>query len=188
MADVKLNPAFESIRGKVGNLVFKTFEGREIVARMPDFGDRVFTDAQKAVQEEFRKAARYGETVMADDVARKLYEKAAESRKQPLFSLIMQDFLNDPRVDEVDLSGYSGQSGEKIYVLASDDFEVAAVHVAISRESGEPIESGAAAKTAADPGRWMYTTTASAPPGTPVKIQVSVTDRPGHTVTRTETK
>ena len=55
MANVKLNPAFESIRGKVGDLVFKTFEGREIVASMPDFGDRVFTDAQKAAQERFRR-------------------------------------------------------------------------------------------------------------------------------------
>ena len=188
MANVKLNPAFESIRGKVGDLVFKTFEGREIVASMPDFGDRVFTDAQKAAQERFRKATGYGKTVMADEQARKLYEHVAKSRHQPLFSLIMQDFLNDPRVDGVDLSAYSGQSGEKIYVLASDDFEVAAVHVAISRESGEPIESGAAMKATDGTGRWMYTTTASAPPGTPVKIQVSVTDRPGHTVTRTETK
>jgi hypothetical protein len=188
MANVKLNPAFESIRGKVGDLVFKTFAGREIVASMPDFSGQVFTDAQKAAQEKFRKAAGYGEIVMADEQARKLYEQVAKSRKQPLFSLIMQDFLNDPHVDEVDLSAYSGQSGEKIFVRASDDFEVAAVHVAIAKESGEPIENGAAVKTAADPGRWMYTTTASAPPGTPVKIQVSVTDRPGHTVTKTETK
>ena len=188
MASVKLNPAIESIRGKVGNLVFKSFEGREIVAQMPDFTGRVFTDAQKAAQERFRKAAGYGETVMADEQAKTLYEQVAKSRKQPLFSLIMQDFLNDPHVDEVDLSGYKGQTGEKIFVLASDDFEVAAVHVAISRESGEPIEAGAAVKTAADPGRWMYTTTSSAPPGAPVKIQVSVTDRPGHTVIRTETK
>ena len=188
MAHLKLNPAIESIRGRLGDFVYKTFEGQDIVTRVPDFSDRVLSDAQKAAIEKFRKASGYGKLVMADEQARKLYEQVAKSRHQPLFSLIMQDFLNDPRVDEVDLSAYSGQSGEKIYVLASDDFEVAAVHVAISRESGEPIESGAAVKATDGSGRWLYTTTASAPPGTPVKIQVSVTDRPGHTVTRTETK
>ena len=59
-------------------------------------------------------ASGYGKLVMADEQARKLYEQVAKSRHQPLFSLIMQDFLNDPRVDEVELSVYSGQSGEKI--------------------------------------------------------------------------
>ncbi len=188
MAHVKLNPAFDEVRGRIGNLVFKQFADREYVTLMTDFSGLTVTDAQKAVRDKFRRASWYGKMVMADEQARKLYEELAKSRKQPLFSLIMQDFLTDPRVEEVDLSAYSGQAGEKIYVLASDDVEVTAVHVAISRESGEPIESGAAAKAADGSGRWLYTTTASAPPGTPVKIDVTVTDRPGHTVTRTETK
>ena len=36
MAKVKLNPTLEAIQGKVGDLVFKRWEGDEIVARMPD--------------------------------------------------------------------------------------------------------------------------------------------------------
>ena len=71
---------------------------------------------------------------------------------------------------------------------ASDDIDVVSVHVAISKATGEPIESGAAVKTAADPGRWTYTTTASVAPGTPIKVEVGATDRPGHTGTKTETK
>ncbi len=188
MAHVKLNPAFDEVRGRLGNLVFKQIGDREYVTRMPDLSGQAITDAQKAVREKFRRASWYGKTVMADEQARKLYDEVAKSRKQPLFSLIMQDFLNDPRVDEVDLSAYSGQAGEKISVMASDDFEVAAVHVTISTESGDPIESGAAVKSAEGSGRWIYTTTAPAPPGAPVTIALSVTDRPGHTVTRTETR
>ena len=188
MPVIKLNPAFDEVRGRFGNLVFKRFFGKVIITHVPDFTGQVQTDAQKAVREKFRRASWYGKTVLADEQTRKLYEEVAKSRKQPLMSLIMQDFLKDPHIDEVDLSAYSGQSNEKIYVRASDDFKVATVNVAISRESGEPIESGAAVQPADDPGRWLYTTTAAAPPGTPVKIQVSVTDRPGHTVTRTETK
>ena len=188
MAHLKLNPAFDEVRGRFGNLVFKRYAGQLIMSRMPDFSGLVATDAQKAVREKFRRASWYSKTVMADAEAKKLYEQAAESRHQPLFSLIMEDFLTDPRVDQVDLSAYSGQAGEKIYVVASDDFEVAAVHVAISRTTGEPIESGAAVISADGAGRWTYTATTSVTPGTPVKIDVSVTDRPGHTVTRTETK
>ena len=188
MAIVKLNPAFDEIRGRFGNLVFKKLRDREYMAHMPDLTGRTVSDAQKAVRDKFRRAAWYGKAVIADEQARQLYEDLAKSRNQALFSLIMQDFLTDPRIEEMDLSGYSGQTGEKIFVLATDNVEVASVRVAISRESGEPIESGAAVKDAADPVRWMYTTTSSAPPGAPVKIQVSVTDRPGHTVTKTQTK
>ena len=188
MASVKLNPAFDEVRGRFGNLIFKKLGDREYMARMPSLTGLTVTDAQKAVRDKFRKASWYGKMVMADEQARKLYEELAKSRKQPLYSLIMEDFLTDPRVDEVDLSAYSGQAGEKIYVLATDDVQVASVRVAIARGSGEPIESGAAVKAADGSGRWLYTTSASAPPGTPLKVQVSVTDRPGHTVTRTETK
>ncbi len=188
MAHVRLNPAIESIRGRVGDFVYKTFEGQDIVTRVPDFSNRVLTDAQKAAIEKFCRAAGYGKIVMADEQAKTLYEQVAKSRHQPLFSLIMQDFLNAPQVEEVDLSGYTGQAGEKIYVVASDDFEVMAVHVTISEESGDPIETGAAVKSTDGSGRWVYTTTAPAPPGTPITIGVSATDRPGHTGTKTQTR
>ena len=188
MASVRLNRAIDGIRGRIGGLVFKRYGDGTIVARMPDIEGLKVTDAQKAVREKFRRAAWYGKTVMADDQARAQYEEVARARKQPLFSLIVEDFLRTPTIDEIDLSAYTGQAGEKIFTRTSDDFDVVAVRVAISKASGEPIETGAAVKTAGDPGRWMYTTTASVAPGTPMKVEVGATDRPGHTGTRTETK
>ena len=74
MAYIKLNPAFDEIRGRFGNLIFKKYGDREYMARMPDLSGQVVTDAQKAVREKFRRASWYGKTVMADDQTRKLYE------------------------------------------------------------------------------------------------------------------
>ena len=77
MARVKLNPALEAIQGKVGDLVFKRFEGNEIVSRMPDRTGIVPTANQLAQQDKFRLAALYGKAVLADPVSRTVYQEAA---------------------------------------------------------------------------------------------------------------
>lgn len=186
MAHVKLNPVLESVRGKVGDLVFRKRNGTMFIARKPDAGNRVFTEAQKAVQERFRQAAIYGKMVMADAQARATYEQAARKKGHPIFSLMVGDFFNAPSVDEIDMTAYNGEVGNTIAIRASDDFDVVGVTVAIANASGDPIESGAAVKSTVDSGRWVYTTSTSVPEGTPIRVEVTATDRPGHKTTRTE--
>jgi hypothetical protein len=99
-------------------------------------------------------------------------------------------------VDEVDLSAYAGQVGDKIAIRAHDDFDVSGVRVAISSADGHALESGAAVETPPNPnnavgraaGRWLYTATAAVLTGTSVRIEVTATDRPGHKTVKTATK
>ncbi len=99
--------------------------------------------------------------------------------------LRLGDFLNAPVVDQIDVSAYNGKAGDTLRITASDDFEVAGVEVAIHDTGGAVLEHGAA--TAAD-GHWNYVTTADLPPGQPISIEVTATDRPGHKTTKTQTK
>jgi hypothetical protein len=85
-------------------------------------------------------------------------------------------------VERVELSGYRGQPGGVIAVIATDDLEVVSVGVAIHTQSGGVVERGAAAKTH---GVWRYAATATAPAGEPLTIVVTATDRPGHEGSRT---
>ena len=91
-------------------------------------------------------------------------------------------------MDEVDLSAYTGQMGDKIAIRAHDDFDVSGVSVAISDTDGHALESGAAVETPPDSGRWLYTATTAVPTGTSVRIEVTATDRPGHKTVKTATK
>ena len=99
-------------------------------------------------------------------------------------------------MDEVDLSAYTGQVGDKIAIRAHDDFDVTGVSVAISDTDGHALESGAAVETPPNPnnvvghaaGRWLYTATTVVPTGTSVRIEVTATDRPGHKAVKTATK
>ena len=179
MAKVKLNPVLEQIRGKVGDLVFRRYGDEVIISRKPDMSERELSPAQLAAQDRFRQAVLYGKVAMADSESKALYLDAAKAKGKPVFSLAVADFFGAPSIDEVDLSEYSGVSGDEITILANDDFEVLDVLVALSDGDSTAIEEGAAVETPPDSGRWRYTATQEVATGTTVRISVSATDRPG---------
>ncbi|MEA3349070.1 MAG: hypothetical protein U9Q82_00450 [Chloroflexota bacterium] len=91
--------------------------------------------------------------------------------------MILRTGFNAPSVDEVDpstmlrtgLSAYTGAAGDEIAIMASDDFDVLGVQVALTDGESNPIESSAALETPADSGRWVYTATAAVETGTTVR-------------------
>ena len=186
MAHTQLNPVLINIRGKIGDLVFKRQNGGTVISKLPSFDGRESTEAQKAIQQKFRQAVIYGKMVMADPATRALYAEAAKEDHKPIFSLTVADFFNAPTVDEVDLTKYNGDVGSEIAVRASDDFDVIEVEVSITDTEGRPIEHGPAAKSVADPGRWLYKATARVAPETAIRVEVTATDRPGHKGSKTE--
>jgi len=181
MPKAKLNPILEQVRGKVGDLVFKRYGDETVISRAPDTQGREWTEAQLAHREQFRQAALYGKMVLADPATRTIYEEAAEAKGKPVFSLTVADFFHLPSVDEIDLSEYAGKVGDEIGIRAHDDFQVVAVHVALSKQDGTAIESGNAVETPPASGHWVYKATVAVPTGTPVRIAVTAEDRPGHT-------
>jgi len=187
MAKVKLAPAVESIRGHVGNMLFKRWEGQEIVGKLPDRSAIVASADQLAQQEKFRLATVYGKACMADPETKQPYEDKADSRGVPAFALMVADFLNAPVVDEIDLSAYTGKVGEKIRVRVSDDLDVTGVTMKITAQSGEVLETGAAVK-GADGLTWTYTTTTALSEGQAVAISVAATDKPGNVTTKTKAR
>jgi hypothetical protein len=176
----------QSVRGKVGDLVFSKRNGGVFISRRPENGNRILSAAQEAVQERFRQAALYGKSAMADPQVRALYEAQAKKRKQPIFSVMIENFFKPPSLEEIDMSAYTGQPGSTIGVRASDDFDVMSVGVAIFDASNAPIENGAAVQSATDSGRWVYTLTTTIASGTHIRVEVTATDRPGHKTTRVE--
>jgi hypothetical protein len=176
---VVLNPMFEQASGQLGELVFREMRGKTVISRKPVYANNEPTAGQAAHRERFKQAVAYGRSVLADDNVRPLYEAVAKERNVPVFSTTIADFFNAPVIHHVDVFGYSGNIGDTISILASDDFGVAKVHVAISDDQGNMIENGEAVETAAGSGQWHYTATVQGQPV--VKIQVVAMDRPGGT-------
>jgi hypothetical protein len=188
MARVKVNPIIEQMSGKMGDLVFKRYGDEVIIARAPDMSQREFTPGQLAAQERFRRAAQYGKLALAQPEARASYEAAAHESGEPLFSLMVADYFKAPVVDELDVSAYTGQTGETIVIQAHDDFEVTGVTVSIKEAGGQAVESGFAVQNPPDSGRWVYTTKQAVANVTGVVITATASDRPGNLGVKTATK
>ena len=184
MAKVKLNPVMEQVRGKIGDLVFKRYEDRVIIARNPDRDGLIPSAVQTGQRERFRQAAAYGKSAFADPAQKALYEAAAKVRREPAFAVAVSDYLNAPVVDPLDLTQYTGQVGQPIIVRARDDFAVTAVNVTIKDNAGAVIEQGPASL---ELGVWRYVTTDVLPTERPVTIEAIATDRPGNQTTRVHT-
>lgn len=180
MAKAKRNPVLRGISGSVGELLFRQVGDETIMGMKPDRSHLVASEAQLAHQQRFREAAQYGKRALANPEKQAVYAAAARERHQPIFSLVVADFFNEPVVDHVDTSGYTGQAGQVIGVQAQDDVLVQAVSVTLTDGNGVVLEAGAAQVDPEDNGYWTYTTTASANGAALVRIGAAATDMPGH--------
>jgi hypothetical protein len=188
VAQVKMNPVFVQVKGKVGDLVFKQYGEALVMARTPHANGHEATPAQVAVRERFREAALYGKLALAQPAVRQVYAAAAREQGKPVTSLTIADFFHAPVVDRLEVSGYTGQAGETIVVQAHDDFEVTGVTVQIAAAGGQLVENGPASQNPPDSGRWTYTAQQTVSNITGVQVTATATDRPGNVGTRTATK
>lgn len=185
MAKVALNPILENIQGQVGDLVFRRFGDGVVISRKSDNSQYPPTAAQLATRERFRDGAQYGKLVMGDAALKPVYAAVARTRKKPIFSVVVADYLHAPTVSALNLEGYSGAVGDVITVSAYDDFEVTDVLVSVADAGGVVLESGAAVVSN---GRWAYSTTTTVTPGTTVTVLATALDRPGNMGTAEATK
>jgi hypothetical protein len=188
VAQVKMNPVFMQVKGKVGDLVFKQYGEALVMARMPQANGHEVTPAQAAVRERFREAALYGRMALAQPAVRQAYAAAAQEQGKPVTSLMIADFFHAPVVVRLEVSEYTGQAGQSIVAQAHDDFEVTGVTVSIKEAGGQVVESGAADQNPPDSGRWVYTTKQAVASLTGTTITATASDRPGNVGVKTAVK
>ena len=94
MAQGRLNPILDGMRGRIGDLVVKQYGSKVVYTRRPVFRNRVFTGRQLAAQERFRKATLFARELMVDPIARKVYEEEARVKGKSAWSLMVSDFLH----------------------------------------------------------------------------------------------
>lgn len=178
MATAKLNQALGSLSGKLDGWVYRQVKGKTVVAGAPNPEVPAEpSQAQLAQRKRFTAAQAYMKQVLADPCQREAYEAMARALGRRADKLVAGDFLNPPVVDRIDLSGYHGQPGDLIRVLATDDVEVVSVEVVLKTAAGAVLERGPATKLH---GVWRYAATLPAPAGQRITIHATAKDRPGH--------
>lgn len=180
MAKLILNGFLDRIKGRFGDIVVRKRNGSSFLSRPPTRPDVPPSAAQVDVQNRFKLASAFANSVAGDPVKLAFYEPLALEKKTSVFAVAMSDYLKRPRVTGIELSDYRGQIGDPVTVLATDDTQVMSVAVVIRSAAGLVLEEGAAAS--AD-GVWRYTATTALPAGETVTIEAKAKDRPGNSGT-----
>lgn len=184
MARVKKNVVMKGLSGMLADqiVVKQDKAGRTIITIKPTFpDDREFSPAQKEQIEAFREAAQYAKVAAKTEA---IYAEKAEDTPRSGYNVAIADWFHEPEVDEIDLSGWTGQAGESIRIKALDDVKVERVTVMIVNEADVLIEQGAAAP---EDGLWWVYTTTQAASGQPRVIAIAQ-DLPGNIARLVKTK
>src|ERR1700754_1526535 len=140
MAKHKKNDITLGLSGGLGTEVgFRQVDGKTEAFRMP--GPRTKPDShdQEANKRKFLKASYYAKAVIADPIRKAVYQAKVKGRVFA-YQLAMRDFMKAPVIETIEFEGYIGVIGNKINILAVDDFKVESVHVIIMNVNGGIVE------------------------------------------------
>jgi len=185
MAESKNNIVTHGLSGKIGDLlVFSQRNGKTIVSKVPKERTGELSDKQEIQKLKFQRAVLYAKSVLTDPAKTQMYEEMSDSSKGiSTYNVAVADMLNAPKIHEIDLSAYSGNPGDTIRIIATDDFEVVMVTVTIENSDGSLVEEGNAVNNGAE---WVYTATVINPDLTGDKITITATDNPANLTEKSE--
>lgn len=93
MAKTRLDPALASLRGRVGDLIYKKYSYGTVVTRVPRMEQVKWSSAQLDHRERVRAAGAFYRAVLADEKLKQKYQAIAVKRKIPLSAVTMAEFM-----------------------------------------------------------------------------------------------
>jgi hypothetical protein len=172
MAIVKNNILLQFISGTLADQ-FTIYERNGVIIMAAKRGPSTKppTKKQKEARWKMKVAVAYAQSAMMDPELKAAYQAKA-GRGQNAFNMAVRDAYSSPEIQNIQIEE------EQITVKATDDFQVANVHVHIKDENGKVVEQG---KATLSPNRttWVYKFS-SLPKGG--KVAVIVEDLPGNSV------
>ncbi|SFN89541.1 hypothetical protein SAMN05444369_10488 [Capnocytophaga haemolytica] len=177
MTKIKGNAVMYGASGMFGKqVVFRKYRGELIAAIAPERSAK-YSAAQKMQQEKFKEGCDYAKRAAKDsDLWLRYTERAKELKLSP-HNLALADYLLPPKIDRVNTKSYDGRVGSKLFIIASDNFQITSVSVRINKDDGNLLEEGNAVLEGL---QWVYPITVANAALSDTKLTVSVTDTPGN--------
>lgn len=181
MAKCENNEVMFGARGKIGNLVvFKNFgKDQTVIAktrRKPQ--NPVYSLQQEETKSRFKEAVIYAQGITADEGLLAFYKKYAKPGTSA-YNMALADFCKPPVIENIDITGYQGNIGDKIKIRAIDNFRVVSVKFSIFGADNQLIETGNAVLSANN-ADWNYETTVANAAVQQSRFVAEATDTPGN--------
>jgi hypothetical protein len=179
MAKQSNNVVTYGLRGKIGNLlIFRQVDGQTIVSQVSSKAPATESEKQALHRKRFQRAVLYAQVTLASTESGELYKTAAAKKKRKAFNIAVADFFEAPDIESIDLSEYEGNAGDRIRIIARDNFAVKSVKVRIINSDGSTVEEGEAVQNVS--ALWIYTAMQNNESLDGDKIIVTASDLPGN--------
>jgi hypothetical protein len=180
MSNKTENDLTKGYSGIFGNqVVLKNRRGKSVMTIPATKPRKLPNENQLRVRTRFTLASHYAVNILLDPLMKEVY--TAKARKgRSAYLVAMTDYLRLPQVIDIDTADYEGKPGDRIHVVAYDDFAVTGVTVHILDNKGVVIEKGDCVQ---DPvtGYYDYAATVLVDDLTGAEIIAMASDYPGHT-------
>jgi hypothetical protein len=141
MTKATLNALFSGLSGSLDkdHYARTTRDGRTIISKKPDFGNRQFSEAQLNVQNGTKQAAAYAKVASKENP---IYAQKAKGTSMNAYNLAVRDWHRPPVIRSMDLC-----LDGLIRVSATDDVQVTKIIITILDQEGKSLEQGEAELT-----------------------------------------
>jgi hypothetical protein len=100
MAKANLNPAIESLSGRMGDVVFRYNRktGKTSISKVPDMTGVKWSKAQKAQRRRFRKAVKHVQDLKTKPAVWAVYQKIAKRKRKRAWDVAMKDYFQGSKL------------------------------------------------------------------------------------------
>ncbi|WP_295118095.1 hypothetical protein [uncultured Chitinophaga sp.] len=188
MIQKKFNAITHGASGKFGDIcVFYQRNGKTCIGVVPSKRPGPCKPAQQKARDRFSAANIYAGEVLANPAMKEMYYKRRTAGAN-VQNMAVKDYFHGPEIMQVDASGYTGNPGGAIVVMAKDNVMVHAVTISIYDQADNLLETGPA--IVLDRGKtskckssiWQYIAAATVESALVCRIVVTALDMPGNSV------
>jgi hypothetical protein len=179
MSKTNQNALTRYYSGKFGqDFVFRNYNGMSTMAKLPRRSHRRRSARELETVARFRLASHWARRCLVDPELRAFYQSKPE-KGVSVYRLALKDYLRSPVVERICAEEYVGKPGDRITVIAKDDFAVAKVHLRIARADGTLVEEGPCGPGGIN-SVWEYVATVEIAAHAGVNITATAWDTPGN--------
>ncbi|WP_276374402.1 hypothetical protein [Chryseolinea sp. H1M3-3] len=135
----------KNIRGAVGDLIFRNYNGKTIVSARPVYKNETNTEARRQARARFSDAALFASHAMQNPKQKAYYQQKARQLKLPnAYTAAITDYLRKAKATVITPSSFSARKGDIIVIRVSKSvFKIASIKVMACDQQGKVLSEQA---------------------------------------------
>ncbi len=130
-----------SIRGAVGDLIFRNYNGKTIVSARPVYKNETNTEARRQARGRFSDATQFASHAMQNPAKKAYYQQKARQLKLPnAYTAAITDYLRKAKARVITPSSFSARKGETILIRISKTvFKISRIKAMLCDQQGKVL-------------------------------------------------